>query len=130
MRGQGHGMTTGTTAVVAVIADSQLHVANVGDSNAVLSFADGSARALTVEHKPNLPSERARIEALDGGLVTVSQRNGIARVQGQLAVSRALGDFHLEPYVTSEPSTVTVDLTSAEGNGPEYLILENTFFFL
>lgn len=123
MRGQGQGMTTGTTAVVAVIADSQLHVANVGDSNAVLSFADGSARTLTVEHKPNLPSERARIEALDGGLVTVSQRNGIARVQGQLAVSRALGDFHLEPYVTSEPSTVTVDLTSAEGNGPEYLIL-------
>ena len=123
MRAQGQGTTTGTTAVVAVLAESQLHVANVGDSNAVLCFADGSARTLTTEHKPSLPSERARIEAMDGGLVTVSQRNGIARVQGQLAVSRALGDFHLEPYVTAEPSTVTVDLTSAEGNGPEYLIL-------
>ena len=123
MRAQGQGVTTGTTAVVAVLAESQLHVANVGDSNAVLSFADGAAKTLTTEHKPSLPSERARIEAMDGGLVTVSQRNGIARVQGQLAVSRALGDFHLEPYVTAEPSTVTVDLTSAEGNGPEYLIL-------
>ena len=66
MRAQGLGVTTGTTAVVAVIADSRLHIANVGDSNAVLSFADGSARTLTVEHKPSLPSECARIEAMDG----------------------------------------------------------------
>ena len=123
MRGKGQGMTTGTTAVVAVLVDSKLHVANVGDSNAVLSYADGSARVLTTEHKPSLASERERIEAMDGGLVTVSQRNGIARVQGQLAVSRALGDFHLEPYVTSEPSSTTVDLSSAEGSGPEFLIV-------
>ena len=123
MRAQGQGMMTGTTAVAALVIGGELVVANVGDSNAVLSFADGSARTLSVEHKPSLPSERTRIESMDGGLVTVSRRNGIARVQGQLAVSRALGDFHLEPYVTAEPSCAGVDLAAGEGGGAEFLIL-------
>ncbi len=41
---------------------------------------------LSVDHKPYTPSEQARIEAAGG---TVSMK----RVNGDLAVSRALGDF-------------------------------------
>ncbi len=34
--------------------------------------------------------------------------SGVARVMGVLAVSRALGDVTLKPYITSEPDIVTV----------------------
>ena len=121
MRAQGYGVQTGTTAVVALVLRDRLYVANVGDSNAILSQKDGSARCLTVEHKPNAPDERARVEALDGGVVT-SHRNGIHRVQGVLAVSRALGDFHLEPYVISEPALTRVEM-GTEAAHYEFLIL-------
>jgi len=45
--------------------------------------------AESVDHKPNMPSERARIEAA-GGFVSSDEP---ARLDGNLAVSRALGDF-------------------------------------
>jgi serine/threonine protein phosphatase PrpC len=35
------------------------YVANVGDSNAVLSRMDGSAQCLTVEHKPDAAVRRS-----------------------------------------------------------------------
>jgi hypothetical protein len=47
-------------------------------------------------HQSSPQEERARVEALDGGVVT-AHRNGIHRLQGELAVSRSFGDFHLEP---------------------------------
>ena len=52
LRSQGYGVQTGTTAVVALLVREHLYVANIGDSNAIISMRDGSARRLTVEHKP------------------------------------------------------------------------------
>lgn len=48
----------------------------------------GKAVALTEDHRPNLPEEQKRIEA-NGGCVRIL--DGIARVQGVLAVSRSIG---------------------------------------
>jgi len=59
---------------------------NVGDSRSFLVHADGSIQSLTEDHKPDLPAEEARIRAA-GGFVHVS------RVDGQLAMSRAIGDW-------------------------------------
>ena len=46
-----------------------LAVANVGDCRAVLVQSDGNFEPLSIDHKPNLKSERERIESL-GGKVT------------------------------------------------------------
>ncbi len=47
---------------------------------------EGATLEMSIDHKPYLPVETARIEAAGG---TVAMR----RVNGDLAVSRALGDF-------------------------------------
>ena len=86
----------GCTVVAALLQEGVVHVANCGDTRAVLCSAAGVAERLTVDHKPSLPDEIKRIEEL-GGFV----RNG--RVQGQLAVSRALGDANFAPFISSEP---------------------------
>ena len=47
--------------------------------------------------------------------------NGVWRVQGILATSRAMGDFPLKKVVTSEPDILSFD-TSAKG-GADFAIL-------
>lgn len=80
----GHDQS-GSTSVMTLIGPKHIICANTGDSRAVLSRA-GEAVALSHDHKPYNPEEKARIEAA-GGSVKFN------RVNGDLAVSRALGDF-------------------------------------
>jgi len=61
-------------------------VANVGDSRAMLIRADGKLVSLTTDHKPSVRSEAKRIQTA-GGFVQND------RVDGDLAMSRAIGDF-------------------------------------
>jgi len=77
--------TSGCTSVTAMVTPRFIICANAGDSRCVLGV-DGGAKALSFDHKPVNPLERERIESA-GGFV---QWN---RVDGDLAVSRALGDF-------------------------------------
>lgn len=90
--------TVGSTAVVAVVGSCQIIIANCGDSRAVLSRG-GQAIALSVDHKPDRSDEMARIEAAGGKVINW---NGY-RVFGVLAMSRAIGDRYLKPYVIAEP---------------------------
>jgi protein phosphatase 2C family protein 2/3 len=94
-----------------LIINDTCYVANVGDSRAVLSCERGlKLHELSQDHKPNLPSERERIERFGGKvyhnevpmghLYTHSQYAGgqdVARVihrvhPGRLAISRTFGD--------------------------------------
>ena len=59
---------------------------NVGDSRCIASI-NGVSEALSVDHKPGDMLERARIENA-GGFVEFN------RVNGNLALSRAVGDLH------------------------------------
>lgn len=88
----------GSTAVVAVLSPEHIIVANCGDSRAVLSRG-GRAIPLSVDHKPDRSDELARIEAAGGRVIFL---NG-ARVEGILAMSRAIGDKYLKPVVIAEP---------------------------
>ncbi|KAI3731278.1 hypothetical protein L1987_62466 [Smallanthus sonchifolius] len=104
----------GSTAVVSVVTKEYMFVANCGDSRAVLC-RNGRPVHLSVDHKPDREDEQARIEG-HGGRIMFS--NG-ARVEGILAVSRAIGDRLLKQWVTSEPE---ISITKREAVD-EFLIL-------
>ncbi|KAM9963000.1 hypothetical protein ACTFIW_006221 [Dictyostelium discoideum] len=120
----------GTTAASVYICENKVYIANVGDSRVVLGKIIGSdssgssggggggggsaegggdeqqpqpqqqkkttAERLTFDHRPVEESERLRITEAGGTVL-----NG--RVNGMLAVSRALGDSFLTPYVIPDP---------------------------
>ncbi|KVH93424.1 probable protein phosphatase 2C 9 [Cynara cardunculus var. scolymus] len=89
----------GSTAVTAILINGRkLWVANVGDSRAVLSRR-GHAIQMSVDHEPN--TERGSIENR-GGFVS-NMPGDVARVNGQLAVSRAFGDKNLKNHLRSDP---------------------------
>eukprot|EP00803_Ostreobium_quekettii_P001776 evm.model.scf_1355EXC.1 EVM.evm.TU.scf_1355EXC.1 scf_1355EXC:38618-43668(-) len=104
----------GSTAVTAVVIGRKLTMANVGDSRAVLC-RKGKAIAVSIDHKPNEPKEKQRIENL-GGMVVWA---GTWRVGGVLAVSRAFGDRPLKKYVKADPYMRTEELTTDD----EFLVL-------
>eukprot|EP00762_Andalucia_godoyi_P001458 ANDGO_00276.mRNA.1 putative protein phosphatase 2C 59 len=98
----------GSTAVLAIIRNRRLYVANVGDSRAILCKR-GVAIALSQDQKPTRSDEKERIERA-GGFVE------FGRVMGLLAVSRAFGDFEYKeagkPVVICDPEVQEIDLNS------------------
>ena len=108
------GLRDGTTAIVAVVQEDTLTVAHVGDSRGVLCRG-GKAVVLTEDHKPDLEPEKRRIEAL-GGFVSFI---GCWRAMGILAMSRAIGDLFLKPYVSAEPDVRAMPIVAAD----EFIVL-------
>ncbi|KZV35433.1 protein phosphatase 2C 37-like [Dorcoceras hygrometricum] len=98
----------GSTAVVAVLTPDKIVVSNCGDSRAVLC-RNGVAIPLSTDHKPDRPDELSRIQESGGRVIFWDG----PRVFGVLAMSRAIGDTYLKPYVTSEPE-VTVTARTEE----------------
>lgn len=94
-------MFTGCTACVALITDTEIYCANSGDSRCVLS-SRGTAIEMSMDHKPELPGERARIEKA-GGFVEDN------RVKGVLNLSRSLGDmeYKSDKSLTVENQMIT-----------------------
>ena len=76
---------SGSTCVVVLLTPSHVIGCNAGDSRAVLRRSGGTL-PLSFDHKPSEVSEKDRITEA-GGFVKAR------RVDGDLAVSRALGDF-------------------------------------
>eukprot|EP00931_Biecheleriopsis_adriatica_P122444 TRINITY_DN97430_c0_g1_i1.p1 TRINITY_DN97430_c0_g1~~TRINITY_DN97430_c0_g1_i1.p1 ORF type:complete len:662 (+),score=162.49 TRINITY_DN97430_c0_g1_i1:16-2001(+) len=87
------GSEAGSTAVLAMVQEDaspnalKVLVANCGDSRAVLWRKSSDTIEATRDHRPDGPDEQRRIEAA-GGFVSDD-----ARIDGQLACSRAFGAF-------------------------------------
>lgn len=95
------GIMGGAAAATFLLLGARFLAANVGDARIVIGTASGG-KLLTMDHRPELPDEMARIVSLGGWVMHLD----IPRVQGELAISRALGDAHLKPYVSAEPRIV------------------------
>ncbi|PVU96719.1 hypothetical protein BB561_001011 [Smittium simulii] len=105
---------SGCTAVCVIITpDNHLYCGNAGDSRAILD-ENCSAVELSFDHKPGNPEEYDRI-IKGGGTVEYG------RVNGNLALSRALGDFDFkrndkisdeEQIVTALPDVISRKITA------------------
>lgn len=111
---------SGTTAVCAFVGREKIFIANCGDSRAILC-RNGEPVFSTQDHKPILPGEKERIMNAGGSVM-------IQRVNGSLAVSRALGDYEYknvkdkgqcEQLVSPEPEIFCLDRDPAD----EFLVL-------
>ncbi len=110
-----HGIYSGCTAIVAVLTRDagKLYTANVGDARAVLC-RHGRAIRLSFDHQARVPEERQRIKEC-GGLVIND------RVNGTLAVTRALGDASMKEFISGHP--FTTETTLLAGDEDSFLIL-------
>ncbi|KAK3301423.1 phosphatase 2C-domain-containing protein [Chaetomium fimeti] len=111
---------SGCTACVGLITDDKIYIANAGDSRSVLGVK-GRAKPLSFDHKPQNEGEKARITAA-GGFVD------FGRVNGNLALSRAIGDFEFkksaelapeQQIVTAYPDVVVHEI----GDDDEFLVV-------
>ncbi|CAG2242518.1 PP2CB [Mytilus edulis] len=112
---------SGSTAVCTIVSPNHIFFGNCGDSRAVLSRA-GKCVFSTQDHKPVNPTEKERIQKAGGSVM-------IQRVNGSLAVSRALGDFEYknvqgmgpcEQLVSPEPEIFMEDRNQQED---EFIVL-------
>ncbi|WVQ85699.1 hypothetical protein IAT38_007865 [Cryptococcus sp. DSM 104549] len=112
---------SGCTAVVGLITkDGRIIVANSGDSRSVLGY-HGEAKPMSFDHKPTNAEETARITSA-GGFVE------FGRVNGNLALSRAMGDFEFKQNFSLAPEkqivTVVPEIHSHKIDGEEeFLVL-------
>lgn len=112
---------SGCASTSAIVTPTQIICGNAGDSRTVMSI-NGYAKALSYDHKPSNEGEKARICAA-GGYVDMG------RVNGNLALSRGIGDFEFkknadlpaeEQIVTCLPDVIQHDLDFAKD---EFLVL-------
>lgn len=91
---------SGCTASVGIITHDKIYVGNSGDSRSVLGVK-GRAKPLSFDHKPQNEAEKSRICAA-GGFVD------FGRVNGNLALSRAIGDFEFKKSADLPPESQIV----------------------
>ena len=91
----------GCTAVVALVKNGQLFVANAGDSRCVLA-KNRQAVPMSFDHKPDLQEERKRIMEAGGSVEE-------GRVMGNINLSRSIGDFEYKrsPGLPPERQMIT-----------------------
>lgn len=116
--------STGTFFIANIVNDNSgavsfdVQVGNVGDSRVVCG-RDGKAIPMTNDHKPTLPEERARIIECGGDVVN-------ARVDGNLAVSRAFGDSQYKGGnggPRKQKVIAVPDVTRITCNGDDFMVL-------
>ncbi|XP_047333859.1 probable protein phosphatase 2C 33 [Impatiens glandulifera] len=121
---------SGTTAVTLVKQGQHLVIGNVGDSRAVIGTRDNDdsliAVQLTLDLKPSLPAEAARIKKCRGRIFALQEEPEVARVwlpnnnSPGLAMARAFGDFCLKDFgLISVPDITYRNLT----NKDEFVVL-------
>ena len=113
---------SGSTAIVVLLTPTHIITANTGDSRAILR-RHGRVVPLSFDHKPNDVPEHRRILRANGMV-----RN--RRVDGDLAVSRAFGDFSYKSSCNQNDRSlrkviVTPDFTvyPRDASGDEFLVL-------
>lgn len=132
---------SGTTATILYVTELSIVVANVGDSRAVMPSwtrntegqEDVTPLQLTIDHVASSFEEQIEIKKRGG---FVSSAGGVLRVNGNLAVSRSLGDTKLSPYLSRVPHVFALTKNEAKercgqhSNLPELDIVDTPCFIV
>lgn len=86
---------SGCAATSIILNNQKIFCGNAGDSRTIMSI-NGYAKALSYDHKPSNEGEKARICSA-GGYVDMG------RVNGNLALSRGIGDFEFKKNLNLPP---------------------------
>ena len=97
---QRFNLKDGSTLLMGLLHDGKVSLANVGDSCAFLLKQNGEMRKITTDQNADREDEQNRI-INKNGLITC--RDGVSRVDGQIIVSRAIGDMPYKEFIISEP---------------------------
>lgn len=116
-----HPITAGCTSICAVIVGKVLTVANAGDSRAVLCREGCVTEPLSFDHKPMYEIEMKRIVEA-GGFV-----NHFGRVNGNLNLSRSIGDLKYKQVPSLPPSS---QIITAEPDIIQITLLPNDEFII
>lgn len=103
---------TGSTATLVLFQDNKIYCANVGDSRAYIIY-NNYIKQITVDHKCSVPEEAERIRNC-GGKITKN------RVQGQLVLSRSLGDLYCKKYGVTNLPDISVNKID---NNVKYVVI-------
>lgn len=104
-----------------MIREEKIYIANVGDSRAVVVGTFG-AKTLNNLHDFSNPNEEKAVDERGGVII---ERGVFKRLQGELAISRSIGDFNYKDYISSAPEITEYQLTSSDN----FLILATDGFW-
>ncbi len=108
-------ITGGCTAVLAVIANKQLYVANVGDSRAILikQRPDGTlyTEQLSVDHSVENEEELTRLEQLGLSRETLKRAGRL----GMQENTRSIGDYYIKDGYKDVDTLVWAIITVYQG---------------
>lgn len=83
----------GSTAIIAMIDDKMLHVANLGDCRAVIS-SSGEAKEMSSDHTLKNMKEAIRVSKEGAEIIPDPIFRKVFRVNGYLIPTRSFGDWH------------------------------------
>jgi serine/threonine protein phosphatase PrpC len=107
----------GSTALCSFLNNDQLHIANLGDSQAVV-FQEEKFIELSNLH--DFKNEQERLYAEEKGGTVINNR-----LEGELAVSRSIGDIKFKSYMNSEPEIASHQMTEKD----DFLFLASDGFW-
>jgi len=107
----------GSTALCNVLYNQKIYSANLGDSQSIV------IRGRDFISLSNLHDFSNELERL-----SVEQKGGVLlknRLEGELAISRSIGDINFKAFMSSEPDIFVYEITEAD----DYLILATDGFW-
>ena len=122
---------SGSCAVILLLVDNKIYIANVGDSRCLLSMENGIKYIeVTKDHKPNSPEEMKRIKE-HGGKVYQTQTVIRKARNEKLIGKRIIGPFRVSPGGLSVSRTIgDVEAKLEKYGGNPNVVIANPDIFV
>eukprot|EP01107_Rhizomastix_libera_P009435 TRINITY_DN2553_c0_g1_i3.p1 TRINITY_DN2553_c0_g1~~TRINITY_DN2553_c0_g1_i3.p1 ORF type:complete len:366 (-),score=94.67 TRINITY_DN2553_c0_g1_i3:41-1138(-) len=114
------GIVSGTTAVVLFLTKDKGYIASVGDSRAVFVMDNKTCKQVTKDHRTKDKEECEAVMKRGGTLLEVG---GVIRVDGKIAVTRALGDPVVAKSLGHSPDIFSFAIDDNMLSTTKYIVL-------